>query len=133
MQAITRREGWGKYCQSGVRRGRGFALAHHAFDGPRRLWNLWLDTDTIIERPLELEYIRTTAEEDFQGVSVRIALREKGRCAGERIRATGDVANHGPREVGQNFDRFEGNLVQDSGLVIVTCQMELESSIGERV
>jgi hypothetical protein len=49
--------------------------AYHAFNGPRRFRDLWLDADTIVERPLELENVRTTAEEDFQGIGVRVVLR----------------------------------------------------------
>ena len=78
----------------------------HAFNGPCRLRDLGLNADTIIESPLELENVRTTAEEDFQGIGIRVMLREKRGCASEGICATSDVADHGSREIGQNLGRF---------------------------
>jgi len=58
-------------------RGGGYFYTHHTFDGPLRFRGLWLDANTVIERLLELEDVRTTAEEDLQWISVRVVLREE--------------------------------------------------------
>ena len=74
---------------------------------------------------MELENVRTTTEEDFHGVGVRVVLREECRCARKRICTTSNGADHRPREVGQHRDCFESDLVQDTGLIPITCRAEL--------
>jgi hypothetical protein len=98
-----------------------YSGTYHAFKGPRRFGGFWLDADTIIERSLELENIRTAAEEDLQGISVRVVLREKHGCARKGVCTACDSTYHGSGEVRQNLHRFEGDLVQDAGFVPITC------------
>ena len=58
-------------------RGGGYSCTHHTFNGPCRFRDLWLDANTIVERLLELEDVRTTTEEDLQWIGVRVVLREE--------------------------------------------------------
>ena len=76
------------------------SATYHPLNDPRRFSSLWLDADTVVKGSLIFEDIRTTTEQDFRGIGVRIRLRQKCGCARQGIIAASNITDHRSGEVG---------------------------------
>lgn len=99
-------------------------MTHHAFQGPVLPWHVRLDRQTAVKRIASVRG-RTTANEDTDGICVRSVLREEHHGTFERVSTPTRIVVNGAGHIWQRPNRFEGDLIQQASLVVVSSQDRL--------
>ena len=96
MHDITRCEGWERNVKRAVASHRNHT--YHAFKHPLGVLYFGLDMHAVVEGDSK---VRTTADENSDGIGVRSVLRKKNCGTLKRVRTTREEASDGAGDVGK--------------------------------